>query len=108
MAARSTTRTFLVKHVVAEALAALQVVELSKEIGFNDIILKGDTLQIVNAVKAEGNNWSKFGHIIDGIKLGLCQLRSWRIKHVKRDANTTAHTIAHKAILCIINRVWLE
>jgi hypothetical protein len=61
---------------------------------FNDIILKGDTLQIVDAVKAEGDKWSKFGHIVDDIKLGLCQLRSWRIEHVKRSCeyNSSYHS----------------
>jgi hypothetical protein len=39
--------------------------------GFIDIVLKGDTLQIINAVKAIGNNWSMFGHIVDGIKAEL-------------------------------------
>jgi hypothetical protein len=45
---------------------------------------------------------------VDGIKAGLCQIRSWRIEHVKRNANLVAHTIAKNAILCVIDRVWVE
>jgi hypothetical protein len=56
---------------VVEALAALQIVELSREMGLNDIILEGDALHIVTSVKAEENNWSKIGYIVDGIKEGL-------------------------------------
>jgi hypothetical protein len=41
---------------VVEALAALQIVELSREMGLNDIILEGDALHIVTSVKAEENN----------------------------------------------------
>jgi hypothetical protein len=45
---------------------------------------------------------------VDGIKAGLCQMRSWRIEHVKRNVNLVAHTIAKEAILCVIDRVWVE
>jgi hypothetical protein len=44
--------------------------------GFSDIILEWDALQIVNAVKTTINNWSNFGNIVDGIKARLSQLRS--------------------------------
>jgi ribonuclease HI len=61
---------------VAEALAALHAVETCKEMGFYDIILEEDALQIVDVIKATCNNWSSFGHIVDGIKLeqGSCDL----------------------------------
>lgn len=62
-----TIQNILVEFVVTEALTVLYAIEFSKEIGFYDIIiLKGDVLQIVIRVKAE----SKFGHIVDEIKLG--------------------------------------
>jgi hypothetical protein len=62
----------MVEPVVVEALTAFYAVELCREIlGFVDIILEGDALQIVNAVKATSNNLSKFGHIVEGIKAGL-------------------------------------
>jgi len=35
-------------------------------------------------------------------------MRSWRIEHVKRNVNLVAHTIAKEAILCVIDRVWVE
>ena len=60
---------------------------------------------IVNAVKATGKNWYNFGHFIDGIK---DRLRSWRVKHLKRDANSAAHSLARKAILDVINKVWVK
>jgi hypothetical protein len=89
----------MVAPVVAKALAAFQAVELCKEMDFMDIVLEGSALHIVSAVKAIGNNWSMFGHIVDGIIAGLSQLRSWRIEHVKQDVNLAAHIIAKEAIL---------
>jgi ribonuclease HI len=56
---------------MVEALAALYAVETSKEMSFHDIILYGDAIQIVNAIKATNNNWSSIGHIVDNIKLEL-------------------------------------
>jgi hypothetical protein len=105
---RSTTNNFLLTPEAAEALAAFHAVETCKEMSFHDIILDGDSLQIVNAIKATCNNLSSFGHIVDGIKLELRPLRSWRIEHVKRDANVTAHTIEKETILGVIDRIWVE
>jgi hypothetical protein len=56
LAAPNTTKNFMVVLVVAEALVAFHVVELCSEMGFVDIILEGDALQIVNVVKKIGNN----------------------------------------------------
>jgi hypothetical protein len=35
-------------------------------------------------------------------------LRSWSVVHVKKSMNAVAHNIARYAILCFINRVWIE
>jgi hypothetical protein len=96
--AQSTTRFFLVELVVAEALAALHTMEFSREMGFSDIIMEGDALQIVKTVKDMDPNGSTYGHIEEGIKMGLNQLRSSKIEHVKRDANKAAYTIAKETI----------
>jgi hypothetical protein len=41
------------------------------------------------------------GHIVDEIKMGLRQLRSWSVAHVNRTANLAAHTISREVIfLC--------
>lgn len=56
----------------------------------------------------DSKNCSKYGHIINGIKVGLCTLRSWQIVHIKRDANSTAHDLAREAISSVIDRVWVE
>jgi hypothetical protein len=45
---------------------------------------------------------------VDSIKLGLSQLKSWQINHVKRYANSAAHVLAREAIKNVIDRVWVE
>jgi hypothetical protein len=83
-------------------------VDLCKEMGFIDIILEVDTLQIVNVVKASNNNWSKFEHNVDGIKVGLHQLRSLSIDHIMQNVNIVVHTIVKEAIFCVVDRVWVK
>lgn len=78
---------------MVEVLTAFHVIEVCREISFNDIILEGDALHIVNAVKTTCNNWSNFG-----------RMKS-KIEHVKQNANTTVHTIAKEALLCVIDRI---
>jgi hypothetical protein len=65
-------------------------------------------LQVVNAMNIESPNWSKMGHLIDEIKEVLGKLRSWRIEHVKRDANFVAHILAREVFSCVIDKVWDE
>jgi hypothetical protein len=65
-------------------------------------------LQIVNAVKAENQNWSKYGHTINGIKERMCLLRLCRITNVKRDANSAAHSLVREVVIGVINSVWME
>jgi len=45
----------MVELLVAEALVAFYAMELCRKIGYIDIILEGDALQIVNAAKATSN-----------------------------------------------------
>lgn len=71
---------------------------LCRKLRFFNIILEGDALQIVCAVKLIDENWSKIGHLIDGIKEGLRKLRSWRIEHDKRDANSAVHSLAREVL----------
>jgi hypothetical protein len=65
--------------------------------GLYGIIMKEDTLQIVNVVKAKHKNWSKFGHIVDVIKKTNTR--------IKRDTNSAAHDLAKEAIKYVIDGV---
>jgi hypothetical protein len=48
------------------------------------------------------------GHLIDGIKEGVGNLRSWMVKYVKRYANSAAHILVREAFSCVIDRVLVE
>jgi ribonuclease HI len=60
-AAQSKTLTSYQEPVVGEALAALQAVELSRDLGLQDILLEGDSLQVLTMILEQEDNWCRFG-----------------------------------------------
>ena len=92
--------------VIAEAMAALRAMELCKEVGINDILLKGDSLLVVRAVSDSGQSWLRYGQIIEDIKWVMRSLHRWSIRHVKREANLAADGLAKHAIMSVDTHVW--
>lgn len=66
IAAGSETICIIAEPVVAETLAALNAVEFSRDLELLSILLEGDSLRVVTAVKNMSLNWSRYGHIIRG------------------------------------------
>lgn len=104
----STTKRIEVEPIVVEALATIHALDFSREVGFYDIIMEDDNLQIVNAINIEAKNWSRFGHFVEGIKDGMRIFRSSSFVHVRRDANSTVHGLAKEAVRHAIDKVWIE
>jgi ribonuclease HI len=43
--------------VIVEAMGALQATEFCRDLGLSDLMLEGDSLQVVQAINAEGDQW---------------------------------------------------
>jgi hypothetical protein len=86
-------------------LAAIHAVEFSKEMGFYDILLEDDALQIVIENKAEGKKNCRFGHLMDKIKDDMRHLWYWIIDYVKLDANSAARDLVKEAVKHIIDKI---
>jgi hypothetical protein len=67
--------------MVAKAHGALSVVEFSRDMGLQSIILEDESLQVVKALTTQNQNWSKYGQILDDTKGVLNLLRNWQIQH---------------------------
>jgi hypothetical protein len=67
------------------------VVELSRDLRLQDIILEGDSLKVVTMILEHEASWSRIGQIGANIKLAMDSSRSWDIKHVKRLQTTATH-----------------
>ncbi|XP_059442109.1 uncharacterized protein LOC132174476 [Corylus avellana] len=94
--------------VVGEAQAALAAVEFSRELGYQDVILEGDSLQVVQALKEEGINWRSYGQIVDDARVLLGTCRSWMVHHMRRGANQAAHSLAKESLWHSSDQIWLH
>lgn len=75
---------------------------------FYDLIMGGNALQTINAIKTKHKNWSQFENIIDGVQECMRLLRSCKIKYVKRNAISPTHGLAREATKNVIYNNWLE
>lgn len=59
-AAKSMIKLAILEPIAPEALAALYAAEFSREFGLWSIIMEGDAVQVIYAVKAMKQNWSRY------------------------------------------------
>jgi ribonuclease HI len=89
----------------AEAMGALMAAELCRDLDLLDIILEGDSLQVVQALRCMSQNWSPYGQIVEDARSVLYTRMSWIVSHVKREANPAAHYLAKYALFNVQDRV---
>jgi hypothetical protein len=87
---------------------ALCVGEFCCDLGLQNNILEGDSLQVVNVVKEKGPNWCKYGQLVANIQMVLSIRRSWQISHIHRVANYAAHEFAKTAVKQIMDMIWIN
>jgi hypothetical protein len=97
-----------IKKPNIDARRALRVVNFSRELGFYKIILEGDALQIMQALKNESSNWYIYDHLIEETRGVLQNMQKWKVHHVKRNLNGAAHQLAKVALSMRDAHVCLE
>ena len=91
-----------------EALAALNALSFAFELGFHSTILKGDSLGLTQALKAEKHSLSSTGLLTENVKMFANSFVRLLYSHIKRNDNGVAHSLAKNA-LCIPDfLVWME
>ena len=83
---------------MAEALAAQRAVIFARELSLFNIIVKGDCLHVIQALKCSGPCPLLFGRV----------LRSCMFQHVRRDVNRLAHSLVKKVVLSTNLEIWIE
>jgi hypothetical protein len=58
----------------SEAFEAFHATRLITYLGLQNIILEGDTKQIVGAINSLMSLWSHYGHLVDDTRRLLCSL----------------------------------
>jgi ribonuclease HI len=108
LAAQSKTYNVVHPPVVAEALGALRAAEFSRDLGFQDVILEGDSLAVVQDIQSLGSTCIAHGQIVEDTRFVLNSHRSWMIGHTKRNGNQAAHGLAKYAVRNHMDQTWLE
>lgn len=91
-----------------KALTTMEAFRLALDTGFQHVLLEGDALMIVQAIKNPNTNLSSVGHILEGIKSLCGSFASCFILHVRREGNGVAHRLAKDAYLVDSHRIWME
>ncbi|CAL5401578.1 unnamed protein product [Camellia sinensis] len=108
MGAMSEQLPFWVDADCAEAFAAAKAIELAKYLGFSDIILEGDSLNIVKALWEDVELLPEYGHLVSQVVGASRLFRSFQVCHVGRMGNMLAHGLAWMARDLDHQLVWME
>ncbi|XP_050248722.1 uncharacterized protein LOC126695975 [Quercus robur] len=79
-----------------EAIAMELGIVLARELGLNQIILEGDSMQTVQAICSK-DVWGVAGHIIHGILEGMNGFIYAEARYICRNSNKIAHELAQQA-----------
>ena len=90
---------------VTEALAVEEGVRLAKELELSQVIIEFDSVMVVEAI-CSGNCNGELGSLVQGSLELLRYFKSWKVKHLKRVYNTTAHDLAQAAKAFGISQLW--
>lgn len=92
--------------LVAEAFGAKLCAEFGMFIGFRSVILEGDAVGVVNALNRVDNYEGIVSNLIGETCLMLKNFDRWSVKHVGREGNKVAHSLAKLAVSNLQNQVW--
>ncbi|XP_012844351.1 PREDICTED: uncharacterized protein LOC105964372 [Erythranthe guttata] len=82
------------RPVEGEALAALRAIVWAKEKGWENVILEGDCIQVINALRNGEAEFSSFGSLVEECFFIASTLNSCNFMFIKRAGNSLAHSIA--------------
>ena len=93
---------------LVKAMAARRAILFAKELTLFNVVIKGDSLQVRNALSALRRCNTLFGHVIDDCnKLGT-SLRACSFTHVRQEGKRLAHTLVRRAVVATDTDVWVK
>lgn len=108
VAARVSFLPYIDDPSAAEALAAWYAVKLGREMGGTCIIIEGDSMEVVMALRKSRYSYQNYGHLLEDIATSLSFFQSVQVAHVRCDANKVAHVLAKSVITHLLDKVWRE
>ncbi|XP_065623148.1 uncharacterized protein LOC136064818 [Quercus suber] len=91
-----------------ETMAAAAALSFASDIGIKRVILEGDSLAVIKALRVDVSSLSPIGLLIDDVKSLANNFDELSYSHTKREGNQVAHGLAKcaKSILNLV--VWME
>ncbi|KAF5451826.1 hypothetical protein F2P56_026891, partial [Juglans regia] len=86
-------------------LAESYASKFAMELGYQQIILEGDALNVVEGIKIGAQGWDSSSMLILDARSLLNQLQQWTIAHIHKSFNSVAHVLGRSA-LSIANSVF--
>ena len=77
-----------------EVLAAWRALELTLELGFDNIVLEGDSKIFFKSLEIECNSLAHYGHLTTNIQVFMSQFSLMSLSYVRRQSNWLAHALA--------------
>ena len=96
------------KAEVTEALAVGKALSFAHELGFQNVILEGDALGLIQALKSQEQNLCPLGLLVEDVKIYSSHFQRVLYSHVKRNGNSEAHNLARHVISISDFQVWME
>lgn len=93
---------------VVEAMDMRHALKVSKEAGFDVLVLETDNLSVYNKLKKGSSESSLLGSILRDIHILASSCRQVSFSFVKREGNGVAHSLAKLSCTFEGLRVWLE
>ena len=94
--------------VEVEALAAATALALAEDLGMQRVILEGDSLVIIKALREEEQFFSPVGLLLEDVRMLSLSFQQLLYSHTKREGNSVAHNLARYANSIPEFLVWME
>ena len=83
--------------IEVEVLAARKALELTIELGFDNITLEGNSEVLIKSLVKGDNSLAHYGHLLADIHVLMARFSSLRLSHVMRNCNSPAHALVQHA-----------
>ena len=90
----SASRPCISDPATAEAIASWMMADLCCKCGLRRVLVEGDSVEVVTALKHGGDCSERYGHFVDEAKQLLSTMEHWNVQHVGREAKNVAHQLA--------------
>ena len=89
-------------------MAGFAALQLAWELGLYNVVLEGDSLSVINALRDECKSMSSYGHVTTVIRQVMTSFREAKVCHVYREGNILAHSLSLMALDVESKVVWIE